>query len=58
MSFIIVKNYSGITANKTLWQVMSRPIKYLVDARHELNFLQKKKNPEIKFRIVKEIKIR
>ena len=38
--YIVVREYSNITAKKTLWQVLSRPIKNKRDAEFQCSWEQ------------------
>jgi hypothetical protein len=50
--YIVVRDYSGVTAKKTLWKVLSRPIKDKQDAIHFMNWMKSEEGKGKTFRIV------
>ena len=53
--YYVVRDYSGVTAHRTLWQVITRPLSNLATAQHELKYHKGIDTTGKTFRIIKEI---
>lgn len=55
MGYIVVRDYSGVTAKNTLWKVLSRPFANKQDAINWMNWMKTEEGKGKKFRIVEEV---
>jgi hypothetical protein len=54
-NFYVVRDYSGPTAKKTLWKVLSRPFTNRQDAVHWMEWMQTEEGFGKAFRVLEEV---